>query len=104
MKSITDLESMGYTFSLEGDRLRYHYAASVSPPPEAAALLDELRQRKTEAVAYLKRRAVDFEALNREMPLSLVDLPAFCDRHGLTGARVHWAGDKLELEVMAHHG
>ena len=38
MQTVLDLEEIGYTFSIEGDRLRYRRVAS-SPRPEAVALL-----------------------------------------------------------------
>lgn len=52
MKIVEALRSLGYAFRIEGGAIRYKCAGD-SAPPQAAALLAELKRRKAEAVAYL---------------------------------------------------
>lgn len=49
------LENLGYSLSLEGEKVRFRYAGVGEPPEEAKALLDVIRGHKAEVVAYLKR-------------------------------------------------
>lgn len=51
---IGKLKCLGYALYLEGERVKFRYAGEGEPPEEAKALLDALRERKGEAVAYLK--------------------------------------------------
>ena len=54
MNAITQLENLGYSFILEGDRIRYRHNGTVSNPTLVRPLLAELRQRKGEAIQFLK--------------------------------------------------
>jgi hypothetical protein len=57
--TITDLierlKGLGYSLSLDGEKVRFRYAEAVEPPEEAKALLDAVREHKAEVVAYLER-------------------------------------------------
>lgn len=56
MNAITELEKYGYSFTLAGETIRA--ACSAAPDPAVVRpLLAELKQRKTEALAYLQQRA-----------------------------------------------
>ncbi len=54
MVLIAKIKQAGFTVVLEGEKIRLEYAGQGEPPEEAKALLDALRERKGEALAYLK--------------------------------------------------
>lgn len=54
MKILDDLKALGYSVILEGDNIRLRYIGIGDHPVEAGPLIEELRQRKGEAIAYLK--------------------------------------------------
>ncbi len=54
MELIAKIRQAGFTVVLEGEKIRLEYAGQGEPPDEAKALLDALRERKGEALAYLK--------------------------------------------------
>ncbi len=54
MELIAKIQRAGFTIALEGEKIRLEYAGKGEPPEEAKALLDDLRERKEEAVACLK--------------------------------------------------
>lgn len=54
MELIARIRQAGFAIALEGENIRLEYAGQCEPPEEAKALLDTLRERKGEAIAYLK--------------------------------------------------
>lgn len=57
MRAVVELESIGFTFSLtSAGGLRYRYTGGDRPPDRAKVLLQELRDRKEEAIRYLTSR------------------------------------------------
>lgn len=64
MNTITQLESLGYTFTLEGgygnreDKIRYHRNGVVTDEELARSLLAELKQNKSEAIRFLVGRSL----------------------------------------------
>jgi hypothetical protein len=58
MNAITQLEQMGYTFTIEGDKLRYALRHKGQLPDSALVrpLLAELNHRKSEAIQFLQTR------------------------------------------------
>ena len=54
MNAILQLENLGYSFTLKGDRIRYNHNGTASDPTLVRPLLDELRQRKDEAIQFLQ--------------------------------------------------
>lgn len=54
MELIAKIQRAGFSIALQGEKIRVEYAGGGEPPEEAKALLDALRERKGEAVAYLK--------------------------------------------------
>ena len=57
MNTITQLESLGYSFTLEGDKIRYTHTGELPDQAVARPLLAELSQRKAEAIQFLQERA-----------------------------------------------
>lgn len=51
---IGKLESLGYDFYIEEDKMKYRYILPNNPPAEAGALLGELRSQRGEAIEQLK--------------------------------------------------
>jgi len=57
MKAVVELEREGYQVSLEGDRVQAERKVGFSPGVgPVKILLQEIRERKAEAVGYLKQR------------------------------------------------
>jgi hypothetical protein len=53
---LSDLVSIGYEISLEGDNIRYRYQKPGNPPDTVDPLIEELRKYKAEVVDILKMR------------------------------------------------
>lgn len=54
MELIAKIRQARFTIALDGEKIRVEYAGQGEPPEEAKALLDALRERKGEVIAYLK--------------------------------------------------
>jgi hypothetical protein len=54
VKILTELKALGYSIILEGENIRLRYLGMGAQPAEAAPLIRELKEKKAEAVAYLK--------------------------------------------------
>ena len=54
MELLANIRQSGFMVALDGEKIRFEYAGQGEPPEAAKALLDVLRGRKGEAVAYLK--------------------------------------------------
>lgn len=54
MELISKIRQAGFNVILESGKIRLEYVRQGEPSVEAKALLDALRERKGEAVAYLK--------------------------------------------------
>lgn len=54
MELIAKIRQAGFAIALDGEKIRLEYAGQGEPPEAAKALLNALRERKAEAVAYLK--------------------------------------------------
>jgi hypothetical protein len=59
MNAITQLEEKGYTFTVEGDKIRYalHHKGEPPDPAIVGPLLAELKERKAEAILFLRQGA-----------------------------------------------
>ena len=67
MEYISELERMGYIFTLQDDRLTYEYRSSNNPPQEAEVLLACVRSNRDTAIrefriAERQRRIEDADA------------------------------------------
>lgn len=58
MRSLIELEKLGYTFSTDGERLEFKAAAPIEPVI-VMPLLEELRKHKPEAIAFLQSQHLD---------------------------------------------
>lgn len=59
MKAIIELERQGYKVSMDGDKIQVERKAGFSPGVgPVKILLQEIRERKAEAIRYLKHRRV----------------------------------------------
>ncbi|MFH1628481.1 MAG: hypothetical protein ABIE47_07125 [Pseudomonadota bacterium] len=57
MKAVIELEREGYSISLDGDKIRMERKAGFFPDAGAVKiLLQEIKERKPEAVRYLEQR------------------------------------------------
>ena len=57
MKAVIELEREGYSVSLKGERVQVERKAGFSPDAEPVKiLLQEIKEKKPEAVRYLKQR------------------------------------------------
>lgn len=74
MKAIRKLEAEGYQFSLDGDQIHYKIIDGKQPDKmKASGLLKEIRDRKSEAIAFLKNThsiRIFSKVLNREATIS----------------------------------
>ena len=59
MKLIADLEALGYVFELQDGQVHYTHAGRAPDPAAVRPLLEELRQRKAEALEYLRQPRAD---------------------------------------------
>jgi len=48
------LRQLGYTVTLDGPDIKLRYPRGQAQPPEARRLIEELRERKSEAVSILR--------------------------------------------------
>lgn len=65
MNTIKELTNLGYTITADGDRLHAEFAGGQKPPLAAVQpLIDELRRRKREALAYLNEQ-------KRQLPVDI---------------------------------
>jgi hypothetical protein len=66
MNAITELEKLGYTFTLEGEKIRYqHNGVLVENEERVKSLLAELKANKSEAIRFLLGRlAISTEKAN----------------------------------------
>lgn len=55
MKILLDFKTLGYSISLEGEKIRLRYLGIGEQPSEAGALIEELKSHKAEAVEYLRQ-------------------------------------------------
>ena len=51
---LSDLTTIGYAISLEGDKIRLSYRKQGNPPDMAQSLIEELGSCKAEAVEVIK--------------------------------------------------
>ena len=58
MRAIRELEQMGYTFTVDGDKLRATCAGDLADADKARSLLDYVKRHKAEALAFIRERAV----------------------------------------------
>jgi len=56
MNAIIELEQLGYTFTVEGESIRYRLAGAITDPVLARALLAKLQAQKAEALEWLQIR------------------------------------------------
>lgn len=77
MNLITQLESLGYSFTLEGDKLRYTHTGQTPDPATAGPLLAELKERRLEAIRFLRCR----HALRVTLPID--EFFDYCHANGL---------------------
>jgi hypothetical protein len=54
MREIAELEALGYSFTVTDGRIRYSHIGNAPAPSAVRPLLDALRTRKAEAIAYLQ--------------------------------------------------
>ena len=63
-KIVNELQAFGFVVKLEGDKIKLSYPVG-SPPEKAMPLLEEIRNRKHEVIAYLKQKnqqkVIDFQ-------------------------------------------
>lgn len=55
---LSELATIGYEISLEGDQVKFRYMKSDDPPESVRPLIDELRTCKAEVVSILKRKRI----------------------------------------------
>jgi len=53
-KILEELQRLGYDVTLDGPDIKLRYPSGRAQPPEARALIEELRERKREAIEILK--------------------------------------------------
>ena len=63
MKEILALEHLGYSFSIEDQRLRYRYLNEPPFPQEAQVLLEKLKHHQEEAFQFIVARQSVVEQL-----------------------------------------
>lgn len=94
MNAIARLESLGFSVSLEGDRIRYIHQGELPDLATVRALLVELKQHKAEAIHFLRERA---NILPHEPPAPslLSDWPQLCEslRRLSYPKVIEWPGD-----------
>ena len=56
MRALTELERLGYTFTLDNNAVRYRLTGPHPDPEMVRPLLDVLKAHKPEAIAFLKTR------------------------------------------------
>ena len=56
MDTVESLKHLGYILTLHGDNISYQYRGAGVPPIEARGLLNALKERKPEAVEYLRMK------------------------------------------------
>lgn len=54
MELIAEVKQAGFTITLEGEKIRVEHDGPGEPPGEAIALLEPLREHKSEVIAYLR--------------------------------------------------
>jgi hypothetical protein len=54
MRAITDLEAMGYTFTLNGDHITYTHEGNRPDSEIVRPLLDYLRRHRDEAIHFMQ--------------------------------------------------
>ena len=66
MRAIRELEAMGYTFTVDGDKLRATCDGDLADADKARSLLGYVKRHRAEALAFLRERSafeVQAEAL-----------------------------------------
>lgn len=58
MRALTELERLGYTFTLDNNTIRYRLAGTHPDPEIVQPLLAELKAHKPEAISFLQARAL----------------------------------------------
>jgi hypothetical protein len=54
MDAVEALKRLGYHLEADGSNIRFRYTGPGRPPADARPLIEELRQRKPEALAHLQ--------------------------------------------------
>jgi hypothetical protein len=67
--SIARLLEIGYSLSLDNDKIRFHYDQPGEPPEEVGGLLAEIKAHKEEVVTILRSEAREPEPLPSEKPV-----------------------------------
>jgi hypothetical protein len=94
MKIVSELESAGYQFTLNGDQIRFNLAPGREVDPEIVKpLLEELRVHKQEVLDYLRQR--EETPPDDTQPLSIAS--ADPDRVARATALLHSQGHFLML-------
>ncbi len=66
MRVIEELRTMGYHFKVVGDNIKYKYTGGKDPDPaKTGPLFQELKARKSEALAYLRLEEETRKALKQ---------------------------------------
>jgi len=56
MRALTELERLGYTFTLDNNAVRYRLTGPQPDPESVRPLLGELKTHKPEAILFLRLR------------------------------------------------
>ena len=89
MTEILILESLGFTFSINGDSLHYLYKGEHLEPMVVRLLLASLREKKEEAIQFLKKRH-HLQSLPLPVVVSIEESPAFLAKQDLRIAGFEW--------------
>ena len=68
MKAITDLEAMGYKFTVDGDKLRAVCDGDLADADKVRSLLGYVKRHRDEALVFLRERAASHYPLVLRFP------------------------------------
>lgn len=107
--SMARLSEIGYSFSLDNDKIKFHYERSGEPPEEARGLLTEIKAHKEETVTLLRFKAGEPEPLSLETPVQPPQSPVakmapikIFSR--LFNEEIWLVADKEEMEALVSKG
>jgi hypothetical protein len=80
VNALARLEALGYSFSVEGENIRFRYEGKRVPDPEQVTpLLEVLRQQKSEALRFLREQEAErnfqeaWDEIRNELPHGMVE-------------------------------
>lgn len=93
MKAILELQQLGYTFTLDGDSIRYRHRGQPPDPQQVRPLLEYLQRHRAEALCFLRQQPT-------AGPSTVAVSPRLTTSPACAEVDRPWVGQRIKLEDL----